>query len=174
MIDLSYSRASNSVHGSGGSNGRMLHVQSSSQLMNERKVERKLVSAQSMREADHGTDHATETFHEQHQQHQQHSSPNNIDSTIQVRLREDIVFSQMLSAVIEAFRTKLYLAVSSAGHASMNSNVQYDGADRLLQLETMFRAGFLVQLESLVSTQGAEQGMLDDGSGYNLKKLNWL
>ena len=90
------------------------------------------------------------------------SKLDNIDNIIEVRLREDMVFSQMLSAVIEAFRTKLYLAAAEAKHANANEHAQYDGQSRLRQLETMFRAGFLVQLESLVSTQGAEQGMLDD------------
>jgi hypothetical protein len=93
---------------------------------------------------------------------------------INVRLREDIVFSQMLSAVVESFSNKIYLAASEERnrreykeYQQTNGWVEEDvkelnDENRIQQLEIMFRAGWLVSLESLVTSQGNERGMLED------------
>lgn len=64
-----------------------------------------------------------------------------------IQAREDVVMSQALSAIATAFTYKLDKALAGR-------SVEY--------LDLLPRIGFLVQLESLVSTYGKELGMLED------------
>lgn len=93
---------------------------------------------------------------------------------INIRLREDIVFSQLLSAVVESFSNKIYLAACEERHRKECKHYQrqqgwveddfdeLNDENRMQHLEIMFRAGWLVALESLVTPQGNERGMLED------------
>jgi hypothetical protein len=93
---------------------------------------------------------------------------------INIRLREDIVFSQLLTAVVESFSNKIYLAASEERHRKEYKHYQrqqgwveddfdeLNDENRMQHLEIMFRAGWLVALESLVTPQGNERGMLED------------
>jgi hypothetical protein len=73
-----------------------------------------------------------------------------------VKHREDVVLSQTLSGLAEAFRTKIYLYMHNR-----------EGVDwRWTNMWDIFEnCGFLYELESLLSTRGNEQGMLEDAFG---------
>ena len=80
-----------------------------------------------------------------------------------LRTREDVVFSQALSALVESFRTKIHIMTSGAkGSAAMtplsaDMNWLYDN-----YLDVLAELGYIFQLESLLSIQGAEKHMLQD------------
>lgn len=70
-----------------------------------------------------------------------------IDAALGIQEREDDALPQLLAAVVTAFTYQLDYAVA---------------ARRLSYLTFLAKAGFLVQIESLLSTAGDENGMLED------------
>ena len=69
----------------------------------------------------------------------------------QIQQRMDVCFSQALAALVASFSRKLELALTNPE--------PHVGMEILRNLSTL---GFLYQVESLLSTQGKEMGMLED------------
>jgi hypothetical protein len=78
------------------------------------------------------------------------SSPSGLrvlEAALSLQVREDEVVAQLLSAVVTAFAIRLDEAIAARART---------------ELETLADTGFLVEVESLLSTAGREIGMLED------------
>lgn len=91
-------------------------------------------------------------------QHQLMQTPNDGRLRERIEQREDVVRSQVLAIAGAAFLSAVGLAASKGGS-------HYD------RLNLICSTGFLVSIESLLSTVGAEKGMLEDMSD-GIKWLN--
>ena len=83
--------------------------------------------------------------------HSTESGLNLFHSAIQLQAREDLVMCQLLAGVVSAITLRLDHSVAS------NAN---------LYLRGVARVGWLVHVESLLSTRGKEEGMLEVRAGF--------